>query len=108
VPASGQRPPADEVTVGEVNRNVMDLRQVMTDFITEVRGGYVRQDVYKAEKAASGAYVETQVNRIDKLERENDTRQSEAAANRRLAISAVIAPLLVGIIVALFTIKFGA
>lgn len=100
------RPP-DEVTVGEVNRNVMDLRQIMSDFISEVRGSYIRRDVYDAERQALTSYVETLVIRLDKLEDANEQRENEAAANRRLAITAVFAPILVGIVVALFTINFG-
>lgn len=91
------------VTVGEVNRNVIDLRQVMTDFITEVRSSYVRGDVYEANNRASTVYVELLQKRVDDLEdaREEATRQ--AANNRRLAVTAIIAPLIVGIILAVLT-----
>lgn len=109
MPTTGQprRAADNDVTVGEVNRNVVDLRQVMTEFISEVRTSYIRRDVYDAERQALTSYMETVVLRLDKVEDAMEERTREAAANRRLAITAVLAPILVGIIVALFTIQFG-
>lgn len=98
-----QRRPADlDVTVGEVNRNVVDLRQVVQDFITEVRSNYVRQDVYDANSRAAGVFVELLQKRIEELEDARVDAAKESAQNRRLAVTAIVAPLIVGVVLAIF------
>lgn len=96
------RRPDSDVTVGEVNRNVVDLRQVVQDFITEVRSSYVRQDVYDANSRAAGVFVELLQKRVEDLEDAGVEAAKEASANRRLAVTAIVAPLLVGVVLAIF------
>lgn len=102
MPPQTRRSSDGDVTVGEVNRNVVDLRQVVQDFITEVRSNYVRQDVYDANARAAGVFVELLQKRVEDLEDAFETAKTEAAQNRRLAVTAVVAPILVGIVLAIF------
>jgi hypothetical protein len=101
---------ADDITVGEVNRNVVDLRSILQDFITEVRTGFVRKDLYDAESKTLSAYVDRLQVKAEKIEddlealaadvaKREKERIDRAAADRRLILTAILAPIAVAIIV---------
>lgn len=83
----------DDVTIGEVNRNVVALQDTVTLFMAEVRSTTLRQDVYRAEQAAL-------LQRVQQLEGDALTAALRADANRRLAVSGLVFPLLVAVLTA--------
>lgn len=90
----------DDVTLAEVNRNVVALGETMQTFAAEVRSTLLRKDVYLAEKATQAERTASQDLRIKQLEEAQQKADDNAAANRRLAVSGLILPLLVAILAA--------
>lgn len=84
---------ADEVTIGEVNRNVMALADTLQGFMRDVRRDTLRADVYEAQKAALEL-------RVAQLEADARGAEARADANRRLAVSGLVLPLLVAVLAA--------
>lgn len=96
----------EDITVGELARRLARMEhESQTGFASIHRRldelNYVHPETLAMQMQLEQAHREDAERRITTLEAENRARQEEAAANRRLAISSIIAPLIVGVLVAL-------
>lgn len=91
---------SSEPTLGEVARRIDDLVRQVADLVQQLRTDYVRSELYNANRESDQKDVKELRERLDKAE-------EQAAANRRLFLTTLIGPVLVGLIMLYFAAKFG-
>lgn len=94
------------VTVGELARRLDRFEGTIGDRFdsidaTLIQMNFVHPDVLDSKLLLEAAHREDVARRVSKLEAENDQRKLDSVANRRLAISAIIGPIVVGVLVGL-------
>ena len=81
-----------EPSLGELSDDIGDLKKIVEKMRDAMDTSYVRQDVYRAQQEARDAKAIALQLRMDAAEQRGST-------NFRLAISAFIGPLIVGIVI---------
>lgn len=71
--------PDDEMSLREISHTLTDFRHEWRSQVTQL----LRTDVYRAEQEATHI-------RITNLEKDRDTAEATIAANRRLALGAIL------------------
>src|SRR5256885_2278697 len=89
------------ITLGELGRRLdkfeADMGGRFDDLIHRLDES-VQSKVYEADQRPAEAHRLSLEQRIDELSRKDDDRVRDAAINRRLAISALFAPLLITLV----------
>lgn len=96
-------PTPNDPTLWELHRALQQLREdLRSDFaaFASQLEKMVTKDVYQADQRAVKQ-------RLDLLERQQDAEAAERTTNRRLAITAFVAPVLVAIVTAWLTARGG-
>ncbi|MCZ4098309.1 MULTISPECIES: hypothetical protein [unclassified Streptomyces] len=105
-------PPSAEPTLWELHRAVVQLREDQRDDIAQLRDDLrgdiaalatrldqvVTVDVYRADQRATGQRLDALERDLSAVKGSREDDQAQTAANRRLVISAFIAPLLLSVV----------
>lgn len=89
------------VTMGELGRRLDKFEQDMAarfDALVRRLDDSIASKVYEADRRTADAQRLALEQRVEEVARQADERAHEAAINRRLAISALLAPLLVALV----------
>lgn len=95
----------DDISMGELGRRINRLEGAVERGFSGVHRridelAYVEHGVYEADKQTVQIQIVELAKDIKELQEANKQRAQEAAANRRLTITAFAAPLIVGVAVA--------
>src|SRR5207302_184224 len=93
--------PEPRVTMGELGRRLDRFEAVMgsrLDHLANALADSVATKVYEADQRTADAQRQAIEQRIEDMENRDRERAEEVATNRRLAVSALLAPLLVAVV----------
>ena len=85
-----------------------DVVQRLDKLSKDLEAGYVRKDVYSADRQTDAIQAKGIEDEQRLLNRRIDKMEEHGASNRRLIISSFIAPVVVGIVVVLILSALGA
>lgn len=89
-----------EPTIGEVVRRLDDIVRRLDEMTTQLRTDYVRADLYISQREADRDDVADQRHRLDAIEKQR-------AADRRLIITAFVAPIITSLLVLYVVTQLG-
>ncbi|WP_274558033.1 hypothetical protein [Streptomyces spiramyceticus] len=102
--------PTQDPTPWELLRAIQqlrdDLRSDFAAFNTRM-DQTVTKDVYAADQRAADLRIEGLEGEVRALKQQHEDEQQEARTNRRLAVSALIAPIVVAVVVAALLATLG-
>lgn len=93
----------DAPTLGELMRVVVDIRQQLTDMrqqAAEREKLFVRADVFEARQASDAIQLNGLEKEVHSVSKRLDAAEERARSTRWLVWSSLIAPLLVGLVLA--------
>ncbi|MFF7475096.1 hypothetical protein [Streptomyces sp. NPDC008092] len=103
-------PPGQDPTPWELLRAMQQMRDdLRADFaaLGARLAEMVTKIQYEADRRTDEVRIKAVEDDIAQMRRERDTERQEARSVRRLAITALVAPIAVGVIVAIVTAKLG-
>jgi len=89
-----------EPTTAEVVRRLDEISNRLLDLTNQLRTDYLRADLYKAQRESDREDVKDLRTRLDKAE-------AQAAANRRLILTSLVAPIITALIVLYVSAQVG-
>lgn len=99
----------DDVSLGEIARGMDDMRKQLAELLREIRRDFVRKDVYEVAHEVLVRDLENFRREVRaELEEERTERKAQQAAtraNRLLALSGLVFPVLTSVITALLVAK---
>lgn len=90
----------DAPTLAEVARRLVELTNEVRRLVEEVRKDYVPRELYNAQREADRDDHKALDTRVTKTE-------ENRAADRRVILTALVMPLLVGLLLLYATVQFG-